>query len=418
MRARAGVGLATAVLAVALAAGCAVKAPSLPQPAATGSLLLPAPVLQATRDSLRAAAPRQQAAFQALLDQADEALAMPPVSVLDKDMTAASGDRHDYLSFGPYWWPDPAKPDGLPYVRRDGERNPGAARGSDSAALARLAQAVHTLGLAHALTGEARYAAKAAALARVWFLDPATRMNPNFQHAQAIPGITVGRGIGLIEARWLIHVNEGLALVAASPAWTAQDQRAMRAWLERFYGWLTESQHGRDEQAEHNNHGSWYDAQVAHLALVLGRTDEARAVLREGMARRLAVHVAPDGSQPHEMARTRSLDYAVFNLEALLLCARLAAPLGVDWWQQGASDGRSLGNALAFLAPFADPARPWLRQDLSSGDRHRLLALLQQALHLREDKALRQAVTQAMARLPPGPVDLLYPLRPAPAARN
>ncbi|KQW52157.1 MULTISPECIES: alginate lyase family protein [unclassified Roseateles] len=334
--------------------------------------------------------PQDVTAYKALIAKADTALAMKPESVLNKTLTPASGDKHDFLSFGPYWWPDPAKPDGLPYIRRDGNRNPDMARGSDSLALARLGAAVETLGLAYRFSRDERYATQAAALARVWFLDPATRMNPNFQHAQAIPGITTGRGIGLIEARWLININEGLAMLGSSKAWTAQDRSAMKDWNAAFYTWLRTSKNGRDEEGEHNNHGSWYDAQAAHLALVLGRSDDARAILEQGLTRRLAAHIAPDGSQPHELARTRSLDYSIFNLEALLICAELADHVGLDWWRYATPDGRSLRGALAYLAPYADPAKPWPKKDLHEGDRSSLLPLLARYLRHREDASLRQ----------------------------
>ena len=49
---------------------------------------------------------------------------MKPPSVMDKGVTPPSGDKHDYMSQAPYWWPDPTKPDGSPYIRKDGERNP------------------------------------------------------------------------------------------------------------------------------------------------------------------------------------------------------------------------------------------------------------------------------------------------------
>jgi Alginate lyase len=334
--------------------------------------------------------PQDAAAYKALIAKADTALAMKPESVLNKSLTPASGDKHDFLSFGPYWWPDPAKPDGLPYIRRDGNRNPDMARGSDSLALARLGTAVETLGLAYRFSRDERYAAKAAMLARVWFLDPATRMNPNFQHAQAIPGITTGRGIGIIEARWLIHINEGLAMLGDSKAWTPQDRSAMKDWLGAFYTWLRTSKNGRDEEGEHNNHGSWYDAQAAHLALVIGRNDDAKAILQQGLTRRLATHIAPDGSQPHELARTRSLDYSIFNLEALLICAQLADQVGLDWWGHATPDGRSLRGALAYIAPYADPAKAWPKKDLQDADRSRLLPLLALYLRHRDDAALRQ----------------------------
>ena len=50
--------------------------------------------------------------------EADEAMAVGPYSVMDEDETPPSGDKHDYMSLAPYWWPDPAKPNGLPYIRR------------------------------------------------------------------------------------------------------------------------------------------------------------------------------------------------------------------------------------------------------------------------------------------------------------
>lgn len=271
---------------------------------------------------VRARAGESPAAVAQVRQDAGRFLKLRAASVLDKTTTPASGDKHDYFSMGPYWWPDPAKPDGLPYIRRDGEVNPEARRNSDAGAFAKTCEAVEVLATVAYVTGEARYAEKAAELARTWFLDPATRMNPNFQHAQAIPGITTGRGIGIIEAQHLMRANDGLALLAGFAAWTEADRAAMRAWNEQFYHWLTTSKNGLDEKGWHNNHGSWYDAQTAHLALVLGRDGDARKILTDGLHVRLAKQIEPDGRQPHELERTRSLAYSIYNLEALFTCAR------------------------------------------------------------------------------------------------
>ena len=344
------------------------------------TFLLSAPALAAARARLNQGDAQLQPAFAELREDAEDALKLKSASVMDKPRTAVSGDKHDYFSYGPYWWPDPAKPDGLPYIRRDGQRNPASLENTDDAAFSLLGPAIETLGLAYWFTGDERYAKKAALLARVWFLDPATRMNPNFQYAQAIPGITDGRGIGIIEARRLINVNEGLALIAGSPAWTEADRAAFRTWLTAFYEWLTTSANGRDEQAAENNHGTWYDAQVAHLALVLGRTPDAKRILTEGLALRLARQIEPDGSQPHELSRTKSLNYSIYNLEGLFACARLAEHVGVDWWSFATSDGRSLRAALAFLAPYLDASKPWPRTDIHPGDRDQILPLLAQYL--------------------------------------
>jgi hypothetical protein len=330
----------------------------------------------------------------ALRAEADRLIELKPASVLDSPGVAASGDPHDYFSQGPYWWPDPAKPGGLPYLQRDGQVNPESRTNGDMPAFRRTCESVHTLGLAWFFTADERYARQAAELTRVWFLAPATRMNPNFQHAQGIPGISPGRGTGLIEARHLMLLDDGLALLAGSSAWPATDAAALRGWLEEFYRWLTTSRNGTDESGASNNHGSWYDAQVAHLALVLGRTDDAKAIVIAARTKRIARQIEPDGSQPEELRRTRSLNYVLFNLEALTLLARLGGHVGVDLWQFTTPDGRSLRAAIRVVAPYVDPQKEWPKKDVSSENRARVLPLLIEALRHGEDREFRDLLNR------------------------
>ncbi|MDP3070646.1 MAG: alginate lyase family protein [Opitutaceae bacterium] len=355
---------------------------------------LDAPGLLANRARLArgdAALAREVAALRA---EADKLLALKPASVLDSPGVAASGDPRDYYSAGPYWWPDPTKPGGLPYVQRDGVVNPESRTSGDMLAFRRTGESVRTLGLAFFFTADERYARKAAQLTRGWFLDPATRMNPNFQHAQGIPGISPGRGTGLIEARHLMTLNDGLALISGSRAWPTADEQAMRAWLAEFYGWLTTSKNAADEAAAQNNHGSWFAAQVAHLALVLGRTADAKKIVETVRADRIPRQIEPDGSQPHELRRTRSLNYVLFNLEALTLLARLGDHVGVDLWQFSTPDGRSLRAALRVAAPYVDPAKVWPKEDVSPENRARVLPLLVEALRHGDDPGYRDLLAR------------------------
>jgi hypothetical protein len=352
-------------------------------------LLLPAEQLAAMRER---AARNDRAIAPALLElrrEADRALAMKPPSVMDKTRTPPSGDRHDYLSQATYWWPDPSKPDGLPYIRRDGERNPEIERGTDHGPLTRMIAAVETLSLAYYLTRHEPYAAHAATLLRVWFLNPATRMNPHLQFAQFIPGVNQGRGIGIIDTHALGTVTDSAALLGGSPAWTLADNRGLRAWFEAYFTWLTTSTNGREEAGEKNNHGTWYDAQAAHLALYLGQDAWARKLLTAGLQSRIVQHVEPDGRQPLELARTKSLGYSLFNLEALLTCATLADRVGVAWWGFNSTDGRSLRAALAYVAPYTDPAKKWPHRQITSENRGRITPLLAQFLAHRDDAELR-----------------------------
>ena len=73
----------------------------------------PAKIEQA-RAKIAAGDPLYRPSYTALLQAADKALTKTPSSVTAKTLTPASGDKHDYFSFGPYWWPNPDTPTGLP----------------------------------------------------------------------------------------------------------------------------------------------------------------------------------------------------------------------------------------------------------------------------------------------------------------
>ena len=344
--------------------------------------------LAKTKERLARGDPQLQPALEKLLAEADAALEEGPFSVTDKTKRPPSGDLHDYMSFGPYWWPDTTKPDGLPYVRRDGERNPETRTGaSDTHRLGQMTDAVETLALAYYLTDETRYAKHAARLLRTWFLDPATRMNPHLEYGQAIPGITEGRGIGIIETVRLIPVVDAVGMLAFSdPAsgagqavWTDQDQQGMEAWFDAYLTWLLTSAKGLDEFRYFNNHGSWYDAQVASFALFTGKTDVARAMIESAGRWRIDGHILLDGRQPHELARTRSFDYGVYNLQALFTLAAMGEKVGADVWHYRPDAGGGVRQALDYLAPYADPKRAWPHEQITPLDRTKLLPLLRAA---------------------------------------
>jgi len=253
--------------------------------------LLDAGRLQASRQKILAADSSVSAAPAQLERDAKRALTAGSFSVMDKDATPPSGDKHDYMSQAPYFWPDPNAAEGSPYIRRDGERNPEINKFRDHQAMSRMADTVDVLAIAYYFTADEQYAAKASQLLRAWFLDPATKMNPNLQFAQAIPGVNSGRGIGLIESICLTRVVDDIGLLHGSKAWTNDDQRGMEEWFASFLKWMQESKNGKDEAAAKNNHGTYYDLQVASYAFFLGKDDLAKSVLQRVGPHRIATQV-------------------------------------------------------------------------------------------------------------------------------
>ena len=298
-------------------------------------------------------------ALEQLRKDADEALKQAPLSVTDKLVKPPSGDKHDYLSLAPYWWPDPAKPNGLPYIRRDGQTNPEIQRVQDHKNFDRLISVTHTLALAYYLFDEESYAAHATQLLRAWFLNPETRMNPNLEFGQGIPGLNTGRGTGLIETRDLYRLVDGIGLLAGSKSWTAADQKGLKDWCARFLDWMLHSEKGKEEAAAKNNHGSYYDVQVVSLALFVGDVDTAKRVLQSVPEKRIEIQIEPDGRQPLELARTKSLGYSTMNLAGLFELALLGENLSVDLWSFRTADGRSIRKALDFLLPIVNGQQKW-----------------------------------------------------------
>ena len=293
---------------------------------------------------------------------ADAALKTLPLSVVEKTKTPPSGDKHDYMSIAPYYWPDPSKPNGLPYLRHDGKVNPESHdEAFDHARVMAMADNVQTLSLAYYFTGNETYAAKAAQFLRVWFLDPTTRMNPNLNFTQAVPGENTGRGTGILEGRNIAVAADAAQLLAGSPAWPEPERRDFKAWLETYFNWLTTSKNGHAESNSHNNHGSWYDVHVVELALVLGKNDVARQICETAKTKRLGGQIEPDGKQPLELARTAAFGYSHFNLEALFTLATMSEYVGVDLWHCPLPNGQpALATALNFLLPYiADPPKTW-----------------------------------------------------------
>ena len=337
---------------------------------------------------------RKQELVTAVTAAADKAMHEGPFSVMQKAVIPPSGDKHDYMSQAPYFWADPAKPNGLPYIRRDGERNPELKKISDHDNLGRMAEVARDLALGYYLTGNAAYAERSSLLLRTWFLDPATRMNPNLEFGQGIPGINTGRGIGLIETRSLMSVVDAAGLLAGSKAWRDADQEGIKAWLSQFLDWMQTSTKGKDEDAAKNNHGTWYDLQVVDYALFLGKRGLAVDTLNRVKTRRIALQIESDGRQPLELARTNAFSYSIGNLDGLMQLAWLGSQVGVDLWSFRTPDGRRIRVALDVLLPYATGEKKWDYQQIGGFHGDALLPQLERAAAVYHDPKYIAAVHQ------------------------
>jgi hypothetical protein len=373
----------------------AVQTAAFPRqsPAPRVFILEPA-ALDLAAKKLKAGDAATTAAYRQLMAEADKALALGPFTVMHKQTMPPGNNKHDYMSVGPYWWPDPSKPDGLPYIRRDGEVNPERYKNPDNDELKKMQEATTQLAYAYYFSRNEKYAAQAATFIRTWFLDEATRMNPNLNYGQAIPGITQGRGIGIIDTHQLPYLIDAVGLLAGSAAWSKTDQQGLEKWFGDYLAWLRQSPLGIDEADEHNNHGTWYDVQLASFALFSGNKNLAKKVLEEVKAKRIATQIKADGSQPHELARTLSFNYCVMNLQAFFDLASMGRHVGVDLWHYTAADGKGIRPAIDWFLPFIQDRRKWSHQQIKEINYVALVPLLLKAARQYDDPRYSAALAQ------------------------
>ena len=312
-------------------------------------------------EAIKAALPSDPAigaAYRDLIARADKAIAAKPASVMDKRSIPVSGDRHDYVSLARYWWPNPANPKGA-YVRRDGDTNPDVESNRfDRSALSRMTREADTLALAYYYSGERKYAEGAARVIRTWFLDPATRMNPNMNYAQAVPGVSNGRAEGVLDGASFIGVIDAAGLIAPSGALTPDETTALEGWFARYLDWMLKSANGKAEGKASNNHGLWYDAQVARFALFARKPEIAREIALAFPKGRIAQQIDTSGALPRELTRTRSFHYSLYALDAAYTVADSAACLGVDLYR-AEEKGRSLRGATDYVAAYRGRGAEW-----------------------------------------------------------
>jgi hypothetical protein len=342
-------------------------------------LVLDGKALERNRASIKSIE-RLAIALKDLRSKADRLAAAAKVySVMDKKQVPPGGDKHDYMSQAPYWWPDPSKPNGLPYIRRDGQRNPELNKISDASAMDDMVGDVEILSLAFYFTGDEKYARHAAALIRTWFVDPKTRQNPNLNFAQGIPGISSGRGIGLIETRDLYRVIDASVLLERSASWTAADISSLKRWFADYLQWMTTSPVGLDEADERNNHGTYYDVQVLAYAIYTGQKDLARKQIEVSKSR-IRSQIEPDGSQLHELDRTLSWDYTNMNLFGFFTIARLAEHVDADLWNFE-TDGRGIKKAFLWTLPYVRDEKKWTYQQIKDRKFGHTVSIIRTASH-------------------------------------
>ena len=292
-----------------------------------------------------------------ILKTANQYLTEAPVTVTASHSERSAGGLHDYFSQGDYWWADPKNPTG-PWIRRDGFTNPDNFN-SHREALIGFGLKAPALVAAWRLTKDKRYSAHFLKHLRAWFVDPATKMNPNLEYAQAIMGVSKGRGTGIIDTLQWTDLARGLRLMEATGGLTTAEIAPIKQWFATYVDWMATSKNGIEEELAKNNHGACWVLQVAEFAQFANRADLVRLCIDRYKNNLIPDQVARDGSLPLELARTKPYSYSLFDADVLTgICQSLSTSKDNLWTFKGPNGG-GVAEVMAFQYPFIADKSKW-----------------------------------------------------------
>jgi len=278
-----------------------------------------------------------------------------PITVTAAHSERSKGGPHDYFSEGDYWWPDEKNPTG-PYIRHDGLTNP-SNFDDHRKAMVRLSLIVPALAAAWELTGDKKYAAHAERHLRAWFVDPATKMNPNLEYAQAIYNLNNGRGIGIIDTLHLVEPARAATVMAN--ACVLADTSAIKSWFSDYLNWMRTSKNGQEERDAKNNHGSCWVMQAAEFARFTNNAETTSWCRERFETVLIPGQVVPDGSLPLELARTKPYSYCLFDLDVLSTICQTLSTEKENLWAFATPDGRGMRKVIAFMFPYIKDKSAW-----------------------------------------------------------
>ena len=310
----------------------------------------------------------------------------PLISIVkDKVLTAPTGDVHDYISVGPYFFPDPSKPDGKPWIEKDGVFNPDRNR-YDNGKLSKMSDRVEICALLWHFKGDKEAAECAVKQLEYFFIAPETKMNPHLKFGQSVPGKVDGRPAGMIDTLNLLKVIDGIAMLKNYPGYTPLLHKGLQKWFGNYANWMRTDKMARKDWPVTQNHGLSYHTQIAAYLAFSGNNGGARGHINI-LKKRITQCVKDNGVQPAEVRRTNGWSYSNFALMILMQTSGIAKNLGIELFDPQEKSGILLRSAIDFLTPYIKEPDKWPYREIAGFSANRLSQILAQAYYYTKDNA-------------------------------
>jgi hypothetical protein len=292
-----------------------------------------------------------------IIQQADATLFEKPITVTAYSSERSKGGKHDFFSEGDYWWPDTLHPNG-PYIQRDGLTNPQNFT-AHRLAMIRFSKVVGSLTSAYILTKNTKYSNAAVGHLKAWFIDTATLMNPSLLYGQAITRKVSGRGIGIIDMIQMVEVAQSVSVLEKSGLINNKDISEIKNWFTQYLKWVTTHSYGIEEREAKNNHGTCWVMQVSVFAKLVGDTSLLSYCNNRFKTVLLPSQMAPNGSFPLEIKRTKPYGYSLFNLDAMVTLASVLSTQKEILFDFIGTGNVSIRKGIEFMFPFIVNKASW-----------------------------------------------------------
>jgi hypothetical protein len=327
-----------------------------------------------------------------IIKSADKVLKSKLPSVTYKTTIPASGDKHDYFSLAPYFWPDSTKKNGLPWIRKDGEVNP-MTRVGDQVEKETFFKAMKSLKWAYFFTQNKIYSDHANKILNSWFIDPNLKMNPNLNFGQAVPGENNGRPAGMIEWSGFGGVLHAVQMFDKMGVLSKSNKDGINIWLLQYIDWLKTNPISIKEDKAGNNHGTWYDNHVIDILLYLNKVDEAKQRLNTITKQRIVNQIAIDGSMPEELKRTKTYNYTVMNTQAFINLAVIGNRFGIPLYEYKSANSNSIKSSVHFLKPYIKEQK-WPYKQIAQIETSKAVNIIQKSAEYFDDKDLQAFIAK------------------------
>lgn len=299
-----------------------------------------------------------------LLENAEKEILMADVVVTNKKQSL-TGDKHNYESLSSYYWPDPNNKVG-PYMNIDGMVNP-ETLDYDREKIDRLADRCKILSTAYYISGNERYYKALVRQLEAWFVSESTRMNPHMQYSQVIKGKynNQGQAHGIIDAYAFTNVLESIRLIELKTTLPTELSNGLHKWFSCFVNWLLNSEQGKIESRQPNNHCPLYYALLTNIAIYIGEEKLIYDILNKYPQEVVERLIMEDGSQPGELIRTRAYHYSILSLSAIIDYCCIIETYAPEFYM---SNRCRIDKGIEYLQKYRDKKEEFPAQEIGNWD--------------------------------------------------